>query len=69
MSGQEEPGRTDAYEETVDQAIAACEGDLRAIIKALLIANGYLEVELETVFQSVSRGYARGRTRPERRDD
>jgi hypothetical protein len=61
MSGQVERGQTDAYEEGVDQAIAACGGDLRATIKALLIANAYLEAELDSVIESVSKGYARGR--------
>lgn len=40
-----------------DQAIAACDGDVRATIKALLIANEFLEHELET---QVPRGYVRG---------
>src|SRR5258707_9831772 len=33
----------------------------RATIKALLIANAYLEAELDSVIDSVSNGYARGR--------
>jgi hypothetical protein len=40
-----------------DQAIAACGGDARDAVKALLIANEFLEAELET---QVSRGYMRG---------
>jgi hypothetical protein len=40
-----------------DQAIAACGGDAREAVKALLIANEFLEAELET---QVSRGYMRG---------
>jgi hypothetical protein len=44
-------------EATVDQAIAACGGDAREAVKALLIANEFLERELET---QVSRGYMRG---------
>jgi len=29
----------------VDQAIAACGGDLRSTIRALIVANDYLETE------------------------
>lgn len=44
-------------EAAADQAIAACGGDARESVKALLIANQFLEREIET---SVSRGYLRG---------
>jgi hypothetical protein len=44
-------------EAAVDQAIEACGGDAREAVKALLIANEFLERELET---QVSRGYMRG---------
>jgi hypothetical protein len=40
-----------------DQAIAACGGVAREAVKALLVANGFLENELAT---QVSRGYLRG---------
>jgi stage V sporulation protein SpoVS len=46
-----------ALETATDQAIAACGGDAREAVKALLIANGFLENELET---QVSHGYIRG---------
>jgi Cdc6-like AAA superfamily ATPase len=46
-----------ALEAAADQAIAACGGDAREAVKALLIANEFLERELET---QVSRGYMRG---------
>lgn len=51
----------DAYEAAVEQAVSACDGDLRATIKALLIANEFLEHELERLSVQVSNGYARGR--------
>ena len=35
------------YEQACDQAIAMCDGNLRSTIKALIMANEYLEVELE----------------------
>jgi hypothetical protein len=40
-----------------DEAIAACGGDMRSAIRALILANEYLEWELE---QNVSRGFLRG---------
>ena len=40
-----------------DQAIAACGGDMRSTIRALIVANEFLEYELET---KVSQGYVRG---------
>lgn len=44
-------------ETAADQAIAACGDDAREAVKALLIANEFLEREME---QRVSRGYIRG---------
>jgi hypothetical protein len=40
-----------------DQAIEACGGDMRSTIRALILANEFLEYELET---KVSQGYVRG---------
>ena len=34
------------YEQACDQAIAMCNGNMRSTIKALIIANEYLEAEL-----------------------
>ena len=34
------------FDEAIEDAIAACDGDPRATIKALLIANSYLEAEM-----------------------
>jgi hypothetical protein len=48
-------------EEAVDQAIAACDGDLRATIRALIIANEYLETEVAELMKAVSHAYTRGR--------
>jgi hypothetical protein len=47
----------DQLEAAADQAIAACGGDAREAVKALLVANEFLEAEIEA---SVSRGYLRG---------
>jgi hypothetical protein len=45
----------------VDQAISACGGDLKATIRALIVANEYLETEVGELMKAVSRAYARGR--------
>jgi hypothetical protein len=44
-----------------DQAIAACGGDAREAVKALLVANDFLEAQLDELRAKVSTGYARGR--------
>lgn len=38
----------DPFDEAIDDAIATCDGDPRATIKALLIANSYLEAEMRS---------------------
>jgi hypothetical protein len=35
------------YEQACDQAIAMCDGNLRSTIKALIVANEYLEAEMQ----------------------
>lgn len=47
----------DRLEAAADEAIAACGGDMRSAIRALILANQYLEYELQT---KVSQGYMRG---------
>lgn len=39
----------------------ACGGDARKTVKALLVANEFLEVQLDELRSKVSTGYARGR--------
>jgi hypothetical protein len=51
----------DAYEATIDEVIATCGGDIRAALKALLVANEFLEAELNASQQAISAGYARGK--------
>jgi hypothetical protein len=51
----------DRLEVATDQAIAACGGDARAALKALIVANEYLESEVSELMQAVSHAYARGR--------
>jgi len=48
-------------EAAVDQAIAACDGDVRATIRALIVANNFLECEISELMKAVSHAYTRGR--------
>ncbi|GLH80230.1 hypothetical protein SSBR45G_51390 [Bradyrhizobium sp. SSBR45G] len=57
-AGQTEDAALNA---AMDQAIAACGGDLRATIRALIVANDYLETEVTELMKAVSHAYARGR--------
>jgi DNA-binding SARP family transcriptional activator len=51
----------DRLEVVTDQAIAACGGDARDAVKALIVANEFLEAEVCELMQAVSRAYTRGR--------
>jgi hypothetical protein len=63
MSSDPQPNAQDAdeLETAIDQAIAACDGDLRATIRALITANNYLESEVSELMKAVSHAYVRGR--------
>ena len=49
------------YEQACDQAIAMCDGNLRSTIKALIMANEYLEAELEELQAAVAARLRAGR--------
>jgi hypothetical protein len=51
----------DDLEAAVDQAIASCGGDMRSAIRALIVANDYLESEVSELMKAVSQAYVRGR--------
>jgi hypothetical protein len=51
----------DRLEGAADEAVAACGGDVRAALKALIVANEFLESEVCELMQAVSHAYARGR--------
>jgi hypothetical protein len=46
------PPATDAYDAAVEDAIATCNGDLRGALKALIIANEFLERDLRRALAS-----------------
>ena len=58
----------DQLEAAADEAIAACDGNIRDALKALIVANGFLEAEVKQLQTSVSNGYARGKLQPAPRD-
>jgi hypothetical protein len=60
MSALPEPNplsESERLDAAADDAIAACGGDMRSTIRALILANEFLEWELAT---KVSAGYLRG---------
>jgi hypothetical protein len=60
-TSQPSPETDDGLEDAIDQAISACGGDVRATIRALIVANDYLETEVGELMKAVSHAYTRGR--------
>jgi hypothetical protein len=58
----------DRIELSADHAIAACGGDARNAVKALLVTNEFLEAQIAELHAAVSNGYARGKFEPVPRD-
>ena len=52
-----------ALEAEIEAAVALCGGDVRAALRATLIANAFLEAEVDRLSEAVSSGFARGRIR------
>jgi hypothetical protein len=57
------------YEQACDQAIAMCDGNMRSTIKALIMANEYLEMELLELQVAISTGCPPQTTRPKTTSD
>jgi hypothetical protein len=55
-----------SLERDVDEAIAVCDGDVRAALMAALVYNAFLERKLDRMRGMISSGYARQRIRPAR---
>jgi hypothetical protein len=53
----------DGLEAAVDHAIAICDGDPRAAVCALIVANNLLESEIAELKKAVSHAYTRGHFR------
>jgi hypothetical protein len=58
----------DPLEMAAEKVIAACDGDVHAAVRALIVAKGLLEAELNEVYAASSKGYARGRISRSDRD-
>src|SRR4051794_40463318 len=63
VSASKSEAAGDDLEAAVDSAIAACDGDPRAAIKALVVANHFLHEQVERLTDLVSPGFARGSSR------
>jgi hypothetical protein len=59
-AGPNSEADADRLEAATDQAITACGGNARDAVKALIVANQYLESEVQELHAAVSTGYARG---------
>ena len=57
----------DPLEAAVEQAIAICDGDVHAALRAALVANSLLMDEVERLTRTASFGFPRGRISPARR--
>jgi hypothetical protein len=70
LTSTHQPASDDAdqadLEASVDDVIASCNGDPRAAVRALLVANACLERELALTIPAVSYGYSRGWHRKKR---
>ena len=55
---QSDPDRLEA---ATDEAIAACGGNPRNAVKALIVANEFLEKEVGDLMKAVSHAYVRGK--------
>jgi hypothetical protein len=58
----------DRLESATDQAIAASGGDARHAVKALIVANEFLEGRVAELQAAVSNGYTRGSLPCDRKD-
>ena len=67
QSAASEP-EPDRLEAATDQAIAACGGDARQAVKALVVTTEFLEAQIAELQAAVSSGYARGKFEPVPRD-
>ncbi len=56
MSETAAPSDVSRYEQACDQAIAMCDGNMRSTIKALIMANEYLEAEMLELQAAASDG-------------
>jgi hypothetical protein len=46
----------DQHEVAIDEIVASCNGDLRGVVKVLLLVNEQLESELRQIYAAVEHG-------------
>jgi hypothetical protein len=68
MSSINPQSDADELEAAAHQTVSACDGDAREAVKALIIANHFLQTELERLRAAVSTGYERGKLVGNRKD-
>jgi hypothetical protein len=56
-----QPGSSVQLEAEIEEAIDLCGGDVRAALRVTLIANSYLQTEVERLEAAASPGFARRR--------
>jgi hypothetical protein len=61
-----EPDETATLDSEVEEAIALCDGDVRAALRAMLVANTFLATQIDQLMQQVSSGFTRGKISPSR---
>jgi hypothetical protein len=57
------PNAANEVEDKVQEALAICGGDAIAALRITLIANTFLEAEIDRLSAAVSSGFARGKVR------
>jgi hypothetical protein len=57
------PTVADTLEGDVQEALKICGGDSMTALRITLIANAFLEAQIDELKEQISAGYARGRTR------
>jgi hypothetical protein len=58
-----EADASEALESEVEEAVALCRGDVRNALRITLIANAFLEAEIDRLNAQISSGFARRRIR------
>ena len=57
------PTVADTFEGDVQEALKICGGDAMAALRITLIANAFLEAQIDELKEQISSGYARGKVR------
>jgi hypothetical protein len=57
-----EPDVTATLDSEVEEAISLCDGDVRAALRAMLVANTFLAAQLDELTRAVSSGFTRRKT-------